>query len=152
MADLDDLVLPDNGFQTRGSRQLLWDVWFALRSKTGLNKLLNVIADRVLTRPVPVLDANWKPTPENVWTGLEIGALRQNFKNTRGDIAGVKADLASARAEIAALKASIPVAINGAVATALANAKVTATTDNTAIANAVVDVIYTRIKSNTTGA
>ena len=56
MSNFDDLALPDNGFETRGSRQLLWDVWYALRSKTGLGKLLDAIAERAGSHPIPVYD------------------------------------------------------------------------------------------------
>jgi hypothetical protein len=143
MADFDDIVLADNGFQTRGSRQLLWDVWFVLRSKTGLGKLLNAAADRLLDRPLLKLGPDWKPTNIPTSTRQEITALPQNFK-----VQSDKTDALSKKVD--ALNASIPVAVNAAVKTAVAGVPINVTIDNQALATAVVNEFYNRMKSNTT--
>ena len=88
MAAYEDLVLPDNGFETRGSRQLLWDIWYAIRSKTGLGKLLDAIADRVWARQIDRYDGNGKVNGKTS-VALESQWAAANFARVNGNIAGL---------------------------------------------------------------
>ena len=162
MSSFDDITLPDESLNPTdldlGTNQGKFDfivrmgkdIWWRVCSRSGLSKLIAAFADGILTRPVNVLDANWKPTNETVWAGLEIGALRQNFKNVKASADAAKASADAATAAVNTLNSNLAVQVNKAVAAALAGVQVTATTDNKAIANEVVDVLYARIKSNTT--
>lgn len=143
MSSFDDIALPDANLNAddtstnQGKFVNLWklgrDIWWRLCSRTGLAKLIAAVADGILTRPVNVLDANWNPTKATTWTGREIGALPQNFKNLQADID--------------ALKASIPVAVNAAVAAALEGKDIPAPTIDTAkLAAAVADELAARLK------
>ena len=85
---VEDLTLPDNGFQTRGSRQLLWDVWYVLRSKSGLGALLDAIAERSGARQIPVYDQYGKVSGSTSKDN-EASWNRTNFARLSGQITGL---------------------------------------------------------------
>lgn len=127
MTTIDDIALPDAdlrpaGLDTstnQGKLIDLWnkglDVWWRVCSHTGLTKLIAAIADGVLSRPIPKLDANWLPTKVNTSGYTEIGALPQNVANIRGDVAGVKSELDDTDHGLLALKTELE-AVKTAVA------------------------------------
>ena len=142
---IDDIARPDSELDpVRGGttyRQKILDIWWRICSKTGLTRFLNAVAYAVLKYPVPKLDKSWKPTKVLTDGFTEIGAVAQNVSNITDGVAAAQKSADAATAAVASLRADVVTIVGDAIDEALKDRAITATTDNEAIADAVVKKI-----------